>query len=274
MLFLQRTLYLHSQETHSSTPLTGEFKSLLTMATSFLKTSVFLALIILASARPQVQQQAGAFSIGAVDDWVSSGNYRIYSCASEAQDVKNALDFTYLSLQTAIRATGGSAYRAFFRSADPGSVTAVLKAITEGKNVTTARYGSRRPIMACVNALDPNIRAFWKLCHDSEDTVVIQPPETAIVFLCPLFFSRKPLPLPADCGVVNHASTRLIPRSHINDSQYGFLVQALADIYIRQTLPGTVAQGGGVSDENACLALPPDLALKNSASYAYYASSK
>lgn len=57
-------------------------------------------------------------------------------------------------------------------------------------------------------------------------------------------------------------------------SQYGFLVQALADMNIRETAQGRKARGGDVRDENACLALPPDLALVNPSSYAFYVSSE
>ncbi|KAL9133626.1 MAG: hypothetical protein Q9175_005194 [Cornicularia normoerica] len=244
------------------------------MPSTLLKTSVLFTCLLLVHARPQDRAQAGGFAIGAVNDWASSGNYLIYSCASEAADVKNILDSTYLSLQTAILATDSAAYKAFFRSADPSSMTKVLNGITAGTNITTAGYGSRRPTMVCVNAIDPQIHTMWKLCQDSEDTVVIQPPETAIVFLCPIFFDRKPLPQSTDCGVVNHARTRLMQQSYIAGTQYGFLVQALADMYIRETMGGRSALGGDVRDENACLALPADQALMNPSSYAFYVSSK
>ena len=244
------------------------------MHSAFLKASVVLASLLSASARPQSQLQAGSWGIGALDDWVSSGNYLIYSCASEASKVKDILDRTYLSLKTAILATDSSAYKAFFRSADPGSVTAVLNAITAGTNITTAARGSRRPTLVCVNAIDQQIHTFWKICQDSEHTVVIQPPETSIVFLCPIFFDRELFPQSTECGVVNYASTKLISHSYIAGSQDGFLTQALADMYIRETMRGRATLGRDVRDVNACLALPPDQALKNPSSYAYYVSSR
>lgn len=244
------------------------------MHSALVRASVLHAFLLLASARPQSQLQAGSWGIGGVDDWVSSGNYLIYSCSSEASVVKNILDQTYLSLQGAILATDSSAYKAFFRSADPGSMTAVLNAITAGTNITTAAHGSRRPTMVCVNPTDQHIHTFWKICHESEQTVVIQPPGTAIVFLCPLFFDRELYPRSAECGFVNFARTKLISHSYIAGSQYGFLMQALAAMYIRETTQGKAALGGDVRDVNTCLALPPDQALVNPSSYAYYVSSK
>lgn len=245
------------------------------MPSTLLKRIAFLAfLLLLARARPQDQMRGGAFRIGAVNDWVSSGNYLIYSCGSQAPDIKRVLDLTYLTLQTAILSTDSPAYNAFFRSAAPASVTAVLNRMSEGTNISTAYYGSRRPTVVCANALDDGIRTFWNICQGAEGTVVIQPPGTSIVFLCPSFFERAPLPLRADCGVVNHAGTRLLSHAYMAGSQYGFLVQALADMYIRETAQGRTARGGDVRDENACLALPPDLALVNPSSYAFYVSSE
>ena len=244
------------------------------MHSAVLNASLILAFLLFASGRPQSQSQAGSWAIGGVDDWVSSGNYLIYSCASEASNVKTILDRIYLALQTAILATDSSAYKAFFRSADPGSVAAVLNAITAGTNITTAAHGSRRPTLVCVNAIDRKIHPFWTICQDSEQTVVIQPPGTSIVFLCPIFFERELFPQSTECGSVNYARTRLISQSYIAGSQYGFLTQALADMYIRETMPGKVMLGGDVRDVNECLALPPDQALMNPSSYAYYVSSK
>lgn len=243
------------------------------MPSTLLKASVFLTYLFLASARPQDHQtQADAWGIGALNDWASSGNYLIYSCGSEVTDVKNILDQTYLFLQTAILSTDSPAYKAFFRSAAPSSVTAVLKRITAGTNITETPHGSRRPTMVCVNAIDQHIRTFWYICQENEGTVVIQPPGTAVVFLCPIFFSRPSQPQSTECGTVNSAGTKLIPRGYIAGSQYGFLVRALADMYIRETMGGSRASAAKVGEENACMALPPDQALINPSSYAFYVS--
>ena len=232
-----------------------------------------LTFLLLARARPQDVITGGSFAIGGVDDWVSAGNYLIYSCGSKATDVKNILDFTYLALQTAILSTDSAAYKAFFRSANANSMTAVLKTITEGTNVTTTNHGSRRPTLVCANANDQHIRGFWNICTESPGTVSLQAPGTSLVFLCPIFFRQKLLPEPTDCGVVNHANTRLITDNYIAGSQFGFLVQVLADMYI-QDMGMNKAAGGDVRDENSCLALPPSQALTNPSSYAFYASSK
>ena len=232
-----------------------------------------LTFLLLAHARPQDVLTGGFFAIGGVDDWVTAGNYRIYECGSQAQDVESILDFTYLALQTAILSTDSSAYKAFFRSADPNSMTAVLKAIAAGTNVTTTQHGSRQPTLVCTNANDQRISVFWNICNEHEGTVVIQTPGTSIVFLCPIFFSQQLFPVAADCSAVNHAGTRLIANTYIAGTRFGFLVQALADLYI-QDMGMNKAAGGDVRDENSCLALPPSQALMNPSSYAFYASSK
>ena len=233
---------------------------------------IVLPFLLHASAHPQEAVPGGAFAIGALDDWHSSGNYRIYSCGSEAPIVQNILQQSYFSLKTAALSTDGSAYKAFFRSADPGSVTSILGDIAEGPNITTTQHGSRRPTLICVNPTDRHIRVFLKICADSEGTVVIQPPGTPNLFLCPIFFSRKLFPASTDCGVVNHANTNLIARTYIAGSQYGFLVQALADMYIRRGNAGT--PGGDVREENSCLRLAPARAVVNPSSYAFYVSSE
>ena len=247
------------------------------MCSTLLKRSIFLAFSLVVSARPQIQTPAGPPSywrIGTVNDWVSSGNYLIYSCGSQASSVQDLLDLTYLYLQTAILSTNTPPYEAFFRTADPAPVTAVLRAITAGTNITSLRQGYYRPIVACANAADRGIRPIVTMCQNSPDAALIQMPETSIVFLCPLFFERTRSPTSDDCDTVNHARTRLIQHTYTAGSQYGFLVEALASMYIRETMPGKAILGGNVREVNACLALPPDQAVLNRASYAYYVSSE
>ena len=232
-----------------------------------------LTFLLLARARPQDVISGGSFAIGGVDDWGSAGNYLIYSCGLEATNVNIILDLTYLVLQTAILSTDGAAYKAFFRTANPNSMTAVLKAVTAGTNITTTKYGSRRPTLVCANPNDQHLHVYWNICRNSEGTVIIQPPGSPIIFLCPIFFSLKPLPEPADCGVVNHAGTRLIPQNYLARTQFGFLVHVLVDLYL-QNMGKSNASGGDVRDQNSCLALPPSQALTNPSSYVLYASSK
>ena len=247
----------------------------LNMAFKILQTTVVLALCLLASARPQTRTRLGhSWSVGAVNDWVSSGNYRIYSCSSQASEVKNLLDLTYLYVQTALLSTNTPAYKAFFRSANPAPVKTVLGAITAGTNITTGQHGPRRPTLVCVNAIDPGIAAFWDLCKNPSQPMVIQPPETSIVFICPVFFEIALSPQTTDCGTVNHAQTRMITHSYIVGTQYGFLIQALADMYIRETVPGVTALSLKARTENECLALPPDQAVRSSSSYALFLSSE
>ena len=238
------------------------------MAFKILQTTVILALCLFASTH------ALRSYIGALDDWASSGNYRIYSCSSQASKVKNLLDLAYLYVQTGILSTNTPAYQAFFRSADPTTVKTVLHAITAGTNITTKQRGSRQPTLVCVNAIDPGITAFWDYCHEPLHNMVIQPPETEIVFLCPVFFKRPLSPRDSDCGTVNYAETGMITQGYIAGSQYGLLMHALADMYIRETMPWVTTLSVKVRTENECLTLPPDQALRSSSSYALFLSSQ
>ena len=245
------------------------------MAFKILQTTVVLAFCLLASTRPQMPVRPdSAWTIGAVNDWASSGDYRIYSCSSQASEVKNLLDLTYLYVQNALLSTDHPAYKAFFRSADPATVKAVLRAITAGTSINTRQHGQQRPTIVCVNAIDPGIAAFWNLCKHPAEPMVAQPTETSLVFLCPVFFERALSPQAVDCGTVNHAQTGMITQSYIAGTQYGILVQALADIYIRETMPWVTALTGEVKNENECLALPPDQAVRSSSSYSFFLSSK
>ena len=251
------------------------------MAFKTLQTNVVLALCLIASARPEWQRPewrmrpAGSWTIGAVDDWVSSGNYRIYSCSSKASEVKDLLDLTYLYVQNALLSINSPAYKAFFRSADPASIKAVLNAIAAGTNITTPQLGPRQPTLVCVNAIDPGLVAFWDTCKQPSKPITIQPPHTSTVFLCPTFFERAVSPQAKDCGIVNHAETRMITHTSIAGTQYGSLSQALTDMYIRETFPGlTTAISAKPRTENECLTLPPDQAVKSSSSCTFFLLSK
>lgn len=253
-----------------------KYTPILTMLSPLLKTSIFLALPLLASARPQAFQVHSneGFSIGRLNDWVSAGNYRIYSCASQASHVKDLLDDSYLYLQTAILSTNTAPYKAFFHAADPAPMTTVLGHMTNGTDLPDIVVGSSRPTIVCVNAIDPGIRTAWKLCLEADNRILLQPPGTVYVFLCPPFFNKERTPQSADCGVVSHDRTQLIMQTHTAHSQYGFLVHALADMYIRMTLDKGRAREADVKEVNECLALPPDQAMRNPSSYALYVSSK
>lgn len=245
------------------------------MPSPVLKTSILLALSLLASARPQDNQRySGGFSIGVLKDWASSGNYLIYSCSSEAPVVKELLEDAYLYLQTAILSTDSAAYKAYFHSADPATITNILKYMTAGTNITDTRLVSTRPTLVCVNAIDPGLNVASKLCAEETNRILLQSPGTAYVFLCPAFFGKERTPQSKDCGVVSRDQTQLLMNTHVAHSQYGFLVRALAEIYIHKITHIGHARLPDETNVNKCLALPPDQAIRNPSSYALYVSSK
>ena len=248
--------------------------STLNMHSRFLRRFIFLYLTLLTAAHPQAQKQSGSWTLGLVDDWVSSGNYLIYSCGSQATSIKDLLDLTYLYLQTAILSTNAPAYRAFFRTADPASATTLLTTITAGTNITTRRHGSKRPVLVCANESDLGIRSLWKLCQERTGTPWILPPGAAVVVLCPMFFKWPLSPQSDQCATVNHASTALVQKNGIAANQYSMLVFTLADLYMREKLSLLESPGGNIVFENACLELSPDQALKNPTSYMFFVSSE
>lgn len=94
-----------------------------------------------------------------------------------------------------------------------------------------------------------------------------------LFLLCPSFFELAPSPQQDDCAVVSHAETQFYARSYPPATQYGLLVRALADIYIRDLMPGQAMPADkDVTDTNECLALPPARAVVNPSSYAFFAS--
>ncbi|CAF9938670.1 hypothetical protein IMSHALPRED_001046 [Imshaugia aleurites] len=240
------------------------------MHSPFLKVSILFALSFLANARPQTQAEV---AIGAVEDWVSSGNYLIYSCLSRAPYVKDLLDLTYLYLQTAILSTDTPAYQAFFHTADPAVVTTILRAITAGANWTTLDHVSSRPTLVCANDYDPGLGDFWAICSKRPGLMLFQAANVPHIVACPNFFEKTQAPQSADCGVVNHANTQLIGHTNVATTQYGFLVNELAMLYIREKMPGQMLGFKEVGGLNQCLALPPDRAVTNPASYAWFVAS-
>lgn len=245
------------------------------MLSPLLKTAIFLGLSLLANARPQAfNVQSDGFTIGKVDDWVSSGNYLIYSCSSRAPGIKDLLVDSYLYLQNAILSTDTAPYKAFFHNAYPVPITQVLRHMADGTNMTDVVLKSSRPTIVCANPTDPGLSTAWKLCSEADNRILLQPPGTAYVFLCPSFFDKKRTPEHSDCATVSPDRTRLLMQTHIAQSQYGFLVHALADMYIRKITHFGHAREPDVREVNKCLALPPEKALRNPSSYAIYASSK
>ena len=249
-----------------------------TMPFNILQVSVVFALCLLASGRrqwvrPDWRLPAIDYHIGAVDDWVPSGNYEIYSCSSQASKVKNLLDLTWLYIQNALLSTNTPAYKAFFRSADPSSVKTVLSAIAAGNNITDEAFGPTKPTLVCVNAVDPGLTLLWKICSQPSKPIITQ--FSSNVFLCPVFFEKDVSPIGRDCGIVNLAQTRLGTYSNLLETQYSHLTMPLADMYIRDIFPGvTQATSARPRSVNECLALPPDESVKSAWSYSYFLSSK
>ena len=239
------------------------------MPSPLLKPFILLALLLLAS-----RSQSITFELGDVDAWVPSGNYRIYSCSSRVPDVKNALDSAYLYLQSVLLGTSSptykASYKAFFHSANPAPILNVLQSIVVGTNVMSSQFGSQRPTIACANEADPGLREVWDQCQSEHVVTQRYSGGNFIVFLCPRFFSYFLSPQSGDCGIINHMQTGFLKLARLADTQYSLLVAALADMYIQDTMH---TKRTHVRDVNECLALPPDLAVKNPFSYSVFVSS-
>ena len=245
--------------THYS--ITSEAILTLIMPLMLIRIFVFLAFNTIAFAR------VPAWTLGNVDDWVSSGVYLIYSCSSKAPIVQNLLDLTYRWTRTANLSMESPAYEAFFGNTNQGYVRYVLGCITSGCTVN----GSR-PTLVCVNEADAGIRTFWNQCHDSPKATIILPSDSTNLMLCPRFFGYSIGPQHENCGIVNHANTKLITQD-IDRTQYGYLIDALAYLYIPIAM-ATIPLHGTVVEENACMNLAPDVAVRNPSNYAFFTSSK
>lgn len=242
------------------------------MPSTLLKSIILLTFSLLANANRPTVEIADAWELGGVDDWESSGNYRIYSCGSRAPEVKTFLDLTYLWIQNAILSTETPAYKAFFRDADPAPIIKVLNGVAAGLNITTEPNGSERPTLVCANQADAGIRKEWDDCQKNRGKILDQPHNSSVVFLCPHFFDFITASQRQHCGTVNHANTALIPDKHLLGTRYFFLMVMLSGMYIPETLGRESRKPKHMQweDENTCMALPPDQAIINPQSYAQF----
>ena len=241
---------------------------ILIMPSMLVKNFIFLAFNFLAIAHPQGKARVPVWTLGTVDDWVSTGDYRIYSCSFQALRVKLLLDTTYTWIKTASLSLGTPAYEAFFGSKNQRYVRNLFECITEGYKVN----GSP-PTLVCVNEADLGISHYWNRCKEERGIAIITPHNTTDLLLCPQFFELDIGPQHERCGTVNNANTELNPHGWILGTQYGFLIEALADLYLPIAMPKTPLDGS-VNEENACMELPPDEAVRNPSNYGYFTSSK
>lgn len=238
------------------------------MPSMLVRSFIFLAFHILAIAHPQGKARVPVWTLGTLDDWVSSGGYRIYSCSSQAPRVKLLLDTTSIWIKAANLSLETPAYEAFFGSKNQGYVRRLFECITEGCKVNGSPL-----TLVCVNEADLGISHYWNRCEEEPGIAVIAPHDTADLLLCPRFFEMDIGPQHERCGTVNHANTELNPHGWILGTQYGFLMEALADLYIPLAMPETPLDGS-VNEENACMELPPDEAIRNPSNFGYFTSSK
>ena len=211
----------------------------------------------------------GHWTGGPVNDWVSSGNYLIYSCGSQAATVKNLLDLSYLYLQTAILSTNTPTYKAWFKSADPAFVKTVLTSMALGTNLTIPDQVSSRMTLICVNGQDPSLEAMWNVCSYHPQVLTACQIDPPVTFLCPEFLQIPTAPVNDDC-----LSPNTPPRSvGLNNNQYKILVSSLAEVYVRAALGLAKSEKIRlIFGEFPCLRLPPSTALRNPSSYAYFAA--
>lgn len=249
------------------------------MHSSLLFPSLVLTFSLAALAQPQIKKRLEwaelPVSWEPVNDVWESDNYLIYFCGFQRGVVNNLLDDSKVYLQTALHSTKSAAYKAYFRSADPNRISAILAAIMAGGNITTYDAGSQHPSVVCVNDHDLGLVAEWTACEQDPNLAVIHNLEFGHFLLCPHFFELPPDPERKDCAVANHQGTGLAIRGAVHHAQYVQLVRVLAYIYIQEA-KGIVGDTlkGQVGPDAACLALPPDQSVWNAWSYALYAASE
>ena len=231
------------------------------MHSMLIKFLVFLALDTLAIARPQTSTPT---------DSITSGNYRITSCGPRAPAVKNRLALTYLWTKTANLSMKSPAYAAFFDNSNQPSVANAFECITEGYSVS-----GDIPNLVCVNNetdADAEMRWRWERCQTYQDVLFLVE-DTADIMLCPQFFEMTLGPQHSECPAVNSGNTGFIPSAKILVHQYGFLILALANLYIPKatTRPPLAPR---VREVNECMGLKPEESVLNPPSYAYFTSCK
>ena len=220
----------------------------------------------------------GHWTRAAVNDWVPSGNYLIYSCGSQAPTVKSLLDYTWLFLQTALLSTNTLQYRAFFKYADPSFVKTILTSITLGTNITVSEHVSHQLTFICVNQGDPSLEPMWQACLNNANLLTASQYDPPAIFLCPNFFRITMAPVFDDCPIVNSARTgfsRNLGNSGVglNRNQYKFAVQALAKHYIREALGlDEFTKLKDIGGEGPCVRLSEYDSLRNPSSHAYFAA--
>ena len=240
----------------------------------------FILLAISTAAQAAHTPADGHWTGGAVNDWVPSGNYLIYSCGSQAPTVKTLLDDAWLYLQNALLSTNTPPYKAFFKSADPSFVKTILTYMTLGTNLTVSEHVSRQPTFICVNQADPSVEAMWQVCLDNPNVLTASQTDPPAIFLCPNFFRVSTAPVFDDCPHVNSAGTgfsRYLGNRGIglNSNQYKYVVQTLAKLYIKEALGfGKYTALQDTVGEGPCVRLPEYDSLRNPSSYAYFAACK
>lgn len=176
-------------------------------------------------------------------------------------------------IQTAMKSTNSTAYKAFFRTTPAATVISVLEKIASGAN----RFGEGRtiaPTFRCITDFPgvPAFAAVFQECIDDPSYhgfVVTFPPN---VFLCEKYFGTESLPTSDDmCGTVSQDDTRLMqPTSLRTRVQYALLIGWLASLYIPD-VTGMAALAGSIdTDVNVFLQLPADQAVLSSISYMLY----
>ena len=210
------------------------------------------------------------------DDITYHGNYGIYSCGTQTQAVKNLLDLTYQLLQQAMdllpspvgNGGGSTVYNAFFNGVDTATVKALYQKITAGANITV-NGGPHGLIIVCVNNRDTSreMRRAVQNCLPSSAglTLGMISPGTPFVFLCPIWTSLPPFPLPYMCGTVGRSNTLTRPVD-LAKTQYTTLIHELAHMYLGD-LPRSE-----VYLPNDCIALPANRSVNNPQSYTFYAA--
>lgn len=150
------------------------------------------------------------------------------------------------------------AYKAFFGNDYLAPVETLFRQIQNGTTYTNDGH-KYHPTIICSDAAH---RYGWDFCNRGH--YAAWGGNTQLVILCPPFWGRPQLPTRDQCGTAHRAHS-----DEMIQSQYSILVHELAHLYLKE--PCLLPE---VYMPEDCLALPPDLALRNPQNYALYFASK
>lgn len=210
-------------------------------------------------------------------DYVSSGNYQILFCGagspdSKASQLQGIIPNTLHRIQALLadvklgtRSTHG--FAAFFKTND--NIPTVQKVFQTMLDAPKVGLDQTKPIFACTDPNNDLTKSVDANCLKWQNVPLVSWPQYGVIFICPYFWTRFPLPFHSDCPTV--LNNVLVPDSAIlSVNQYAAMIQQLVHLYV----PGVRSTADEVSQVQEAVNLDAKASLGNANNYALYAAGK